>query len=397
MRCLTVYLVSLLFLYLRFNGAALSKSIFSPALQFCMLGIGGICLISFTILWKYKEKWIIYLWTNILAYTVYLTMEMRDGGGIGWGGWCLAVLLLFSELLTLRKIRILRVSRAVLTAIACLTVYVVSDQTYVYVLLAILVAGILLMDHWHAYYELAVTYTLARFVVKDLPFTLSLPVFVAVLLVGILLVNNLKRLCGRMPLVYNWGILLGQIASYLFLMLPIYRRSYLAHFCMLVFGLSVIVLILQEKYHLECRCKLFIMELFLAYLVLTVRLDSAVISSILLMMIALTGVVGGFVLKQKSARICGLIFSLLVCGKIVLYDFKGGSTIQRIILFLMTGAIALTIGGIYIILEKKMRKKRFLSQQEAENENEIHGHIGGRSDDIGIDRVRDGSDSGDDR
>lgn len=397
MLCLAVYLISLFFLYLRFNGAALSKSIFSPALQFCMLGIGGICLISFTILWKYKEKWIIYLWANILSYTVYMTMELRDGGGIGCGGWCLVVLLLFSELLTLRKIRILRVSRAILTAIACLTVCMVSDQSYVYVLLAILVAGILFVDHWHAYYELAVTYTLAWFVVKDLPFTLSLPVFVGILLVGILLVNNLKRLHGRIPLVYNWGILSGQIVSYLFLMLPIYRRSYLTHFCMLVFGLSVIVLILQEKYHLECRCKLFITEFFLAYLVSTVRLDPAMISSILLMAIALAGVGGGFVLKQKSARICGLIFSLLVCGKIVLYDFRGGSTIQRIILFLVTGVIALMIGVIYIILEKKMREKRFLSQQEAENENEIYCHIGGRRGDPGIDRVRDGSDSGDDR
>lgn len=357
MLCLAVYLVSLFFLYLRFNGAALSKSIFSPALQFCLLGIGGVCLISFTILWKYKEKWIVYLWTNILAYTVYMTMELRDGSGIGWGGWCLVVLLLISELFTLHKIRILRVNRAVLTAVACLTIYVESDQTYVYVLLSVLVAGTLLVDHWHAYYELAITYTLACFVVKDLPFALSLPVFVGILLVGILLVNSLKRLRGRMPWVYNWGILSGQIASYLLLMLPIYRRSYLTHFCMLVFGLSVIVLILQEKYHLECRCKLLITELFLAYLVLTVRLDLAVMSSILLIVIALAGVGGGFRLKQKSARICGLLFSLLACGKIVLYDFRGDSTSQRVILSLVAGAIALVTGVVYIVLKKKMRGK----------------------------------------
>lgn len=358
--CFVVYLVSLFFLYLWFIGAALSRNIFSPALQFCMIGTGSICLVSFAILWKYREKWLIYLWFNILACTVYLTMELRDGEGIGWGGWCLAVLLLISELLSLhrRPTRLLSVCRAVLTATACITVISVSGKVYVYVLLAILLAGIFLVNHWHTYYELAATYTLAWFVIKDLPIMLSLPVFVGVLFVGILLVNNIKRLRGSKPLIYNWGILVGQIMAYLFLLMPICRNFYLMYFCMLIFGLSIIVLILQEKYQLNCECKLFVAELFLAYLALTIHLNPSVIASILLMAVALAGVIGGFRLNQKSARICGLLFSLLACGKIVLYDFRGGPTIQRILLFLVAGVIAMIIGGIYIILEKKMREKR---------------------------------------
>lgn len=356
--CFAAYLASLFLLYLRFNGAALSRSIFTPALHFCVLGMGGICLVSFTILWKYREKWFIYFWLNISAYTIYLTMELRGGESVGWGGWCLVVLLLLSELSAFCKIRVLRVSRAVLTAIACITVTAVSDQAYVYALLAILSASFLLVNHWHAYYELAVTYTLAWFVTKNLSVMLSLPVFVGILFVGILLVNNIKWLRGRMPLIYNWGVLSGQIIAYLFLLVPIYRNFYLMYFCMLIFGLSIIILILEEKYHLKCECKLFVAELFLDYLVLAVYLNPPVLTSILLMAIALAGVGGGFWLNQKSARICGLLFSLLVCGKIVLYDFRGESTIQRILLFLATGAIALIIGVIYIILEKKMREKR---------------------------------------
>ena len=181
--CFTAYLVSLFLLYLRFNGVALSKSIFTPALHFCVLGMGGICLVSFTILWKYREKWFIYLWVNIMAYTTYLTMELREGGSVGWGGWCLVVLLLISELLSLCKIRMLRVSRAVFTAIACITVTAVSDQAYVYALLAILLSGFLLVNHWHAFYELTVTYTVAWFVTKNLPVMLSLTVFVGILFV----------------------------------------------------------------------------------------------------------------------------------------------------------------------------------------------------------------------
>ena len=161
-----------------------------------------------------------------------------------------------------------------------------------------------------------------------------------------------------MPLICNWGILSGQIAAYLFLMMPIYRNLYLMYFCMLILGLSIIILLLDEKYHLKCECRLFVAELFLDYLVLTMYLNPPVLASILLMVIALAGVGCGFWMNQKSARICGLLFSLLVCGKIVLYDFRGGTTIQRILLFLVTGTIALIIGGIYIILEKKMSKNR---------------------------------------
>ena len=356
--CLAVYLVSLLFLYLRFNGAALIKSIFTPSLHFCVLGIGGTCLVSFTILWKYREKWLIYLWGNIFAYTAYLTLELRGGEDVGWGGWCLAILLLVSELLAFCKVRVLRVNRAALTVIACITVTAVSDQAYVYALLAILLSGFLLVSHWHAFYELTVTYTVAWFVTKNLPIMLSLPVFAGILFVGILLVNNKKWLRDRMPLIYNLGILSGLIATYLYLLMPLYRNYYLMYFCMLIIGLSIIILILDEKYHLNCKCKLLVAELFLDYLVLTMYLNPPVIASILLMAIALAGVGCGFWLEQKSARICGLLFSLLVCGKIVLYDFRGGSTIHRILLFLVTGAIALTIGGLYIILEKKMSKNR---------------------------------------
>ena len=356
--CLAVYLVSLLFLYLRFNGAALIKTIFTPALHFCMLGIGGACLVSFTILWKYREKWFIYLWGNIFAYTTYLTLELRGGEDVGWGGWCLVILLLVSELLAFCKVQVLRVNQAAFTVVACITVTAVSGQAYVYALLAVLLTGFLLVNHWHAFYELIVTYTVAWFVTKNLPIMLSLPVFAGILFVGILLVNNKKWLRDRMPLIYNWGTLSGLIAAYLFLLMPLYRNYYLMYFCMLILGLSIIILILDEKYHLNCKCKLLVAELFLDYLVLTMYLNPPVIASILLMAIALAGVGCGFWLDQKSARICGLLFSLLVCGKIVLYDFRGGSTIHRILLFLVTGAIALMIGGLYIILEKKMSKNR---------------------------------------
>ena len=71
--------------------------------------------------------------------------------------------------------------------------------------------------------------------------------------------------------------------------------------------------------------------------------------------------------KKKSVRIYGLVLSLLVCGKIVLYDFMGAPTLQRTILLFSVGVMALVISGIYIILEKK----NALDQNAPKKEEEI--------------------------
>ena len=98
------------------------------------------------------------------------------------------------------------------------------------------------------------------------------------------------------------------------------------------------------------------MAIFLTYMALVVRTSLPVMNSILLMLIALVCVGTGFYAKEKRVRIYGLVLSLLVCGKIVLYDYRGAATLQKMILFLTVGIIALIIAGIYIVLEKKNSK-----------------------------------------
>ena len=84
-----------------------------------------------------------------------------------------------------------------------------------------------------------------------------------------------------------------------------------------------------------------------------VKTQLPVINSILMMLVALISVAAGFVEKKKNIRIYGLVLSILVCGKIVLYDFMSVPTLQKMLLFFAVGVIALLIAGIYIVLEKK--------------------------------------------
>ena len=122
---------------------------------------------------------------------------------------------------------------------------------------------------------------------------------------------------------------------------------------MLVFGLATIVLGFQEKYHMNFSFKGMITAVFLTYMAFIVKTQLPVINSILMMLVALISVAAGFVEKKKNIRIYGLVLSILVCGKIVLYDFMSVPTLQKMLLFFAVGVIALLIAGISIVLEKK--------------------------------------------
>lgn len=330
-----------------------------PALLFAMLGISAMGLICFMVLNRYKEKWVLFYFGIIMFYQVSLAVRDYHHPDNIANIWYLLGLFVLVRLMSLLKVKAVRGADAVLTLLICTHVLALSDKWYSYMLLAALMLSSFAVNYWHAYYELLVTYTLAFFVIKELPLILKPTVFVGVLFVGILVVNHVKWMRGKYPVIYNAVILAGQSLCYLVLLGQRYRNSYVTYLCMLVLGLAIITLVLQEKYQLKCPHQLLIIELFLSYMILVMRLRYSFVTSILLMVVAvLVGVAGGFLMNQKSARICGLILSILVCSKIVLYDFSGGPVKQRIFLFLAVGVLALVIVGIYIVLEKRTQKKR---------------------------------------
>lgn len=329
------------------------------ALNMTMLSFTAIGIICFALLARFKEKWFLFYFGNITLYLVYLALEdshYNEGSVASF--WCLLGLLVLVKILAFAKIKAVRVMEVILTFWSCIAAMFYPEKWCNYVLMAVLVLSVFTVNYWHACYESVVTFALAVFVIQELPLMLKPPVFVGILFVGLILVNHIKRLRGPYPLIYNSVMVTAQALSYLVLTGHMYRNSYITHLCMLVLGLGIITLILQERYHLQCRFKLLLVELFLAYMALVLRLPYAFITSILLMVIAAVGVAGGFLTRQKSARICGLVLSILVCIKIVLYDFRGGPALQRIFLYLAVGVLALVIAGIYIVLEKKTKEKQ---------------------------------------
>ncbi len=338
------------------------------AIVLVLAGLAAVCVLCFFLLRGMWEKWLLYYFGNLVLLEI-VTALGRNHEAV----WCVLLLLVAAKLLSLSRSQYLRGSEAVITGVATLTVFVVPEHVASWLILGVLLGGLALVRYWHAYYEVLATYTLAMFAVFRLTsfVGLKLVVFTGILFLGLFLVGHVKKLQGRYPLVYLVCNLTGLAGCYLTLMLPAYRGLFIVWFCMLVFGICIITVGLGEQPWFPFDRKLPAAELFAAYMVLVLGI-TPVIGSVLVMVIALAGVAAGFAFGQKGTRICGLILSVLVCGKIVLYDLRGGEPLQRILLFLSVGILALVIAGIYIVLEKKFPGGKKGEDQSCEN-SEVDG------------------------
>lgn len=321
-----------------------------------LAGLAAVCVPAFLVLWKHREKWFVYAF---LSMAILLTAPSYD---LFYAHIFYLALLLITKLFTLKKPQalLLKLTDGVLTAVVCLEALYLqaggaAEMTWPGsgMMLAGVILSILFINYWHGYYQLLLTYTTAFYLSFSVPPMMKLPIFTGVLFLGILAFNNVKRWRGNRILLFNGFALSGQIICFLLLLHPVYRNSYLTYLSMLVFGLATIVLTFREGYRMNFQGNSMITAVFLTYMALIVKLPSPIVNSIFIMLIALLSVGAGFFERKKSIRIYGLVLSLIVCGKMVLYDFMGAPTLQKTILFFAVGVIALVIAGIYIVLEKK--------------------------------------------
>ena len=126
----------------------------------------------------------------------------------------------------------------------------------------------------------------------------------------------------------------------------------------------MIVVAFRERYGLALPKKYLLLAGFLIYMILTSHFKTPVIVSILLMVVAIGCVAAGFLFRDKVYRICGLIMAILVCVKLVVYDFGELESLPKAILFLTVGVIALCISFIYIYLEKREDREEKIQNEE---------------------------------
>lgn len=315
-------------------------------------------LIAFIVLGAMKapEKWHIYCYINFMAFTMYFfdmfgISFLSEGRGIEMAA-CFVILLVISKLLSFKGNMYVKVCDAILTFFTCLLL-MASKGIDSYILLGGVLFGILCISKWRTYNEVLLITALTVYTAMQMPSMLRLPAIVGILFVGMLLFNHFARLHDRYIIVFNAFALGVQAVCYMFLMNPVYRNAYITYLCMLVFGAATIVLIFQKRYNMDFKLKNLVLAIFLTYMGFIFKSSEPILNSIILMVVALVCVGTGFANRQKFLRIYGLVLALMICVKMVLYDFMDAATLQKIILFFVVGVIALIIAGIYIILEKK--------------------------------------------
>ena len=185
-------------------------------------------------------------------------------------------------------------------------------------------------------------------------FELAPALVVGILFLLLFAFNNVKWWRADKQVVYNLGAVVLLFVAAFFT--PIIAGP-VNTLLIALFGTATVVLRFTDKYEMDFKLKYLVLVLFWSYMVLQTEFEVSLISSLLLMVIAITSVIMGFVLSRKEVRVYGLVSSLFVCLKVLFYDFGETPIQERMLLFLLVGVIILSISFIYILLEKKMTNR----------------------------------------
>lgn len=96
--------------------------------------------------------------------------------------------------------------------------------------------------------------------------------------------------------------------------------------------------------------------IFLSIMVFTFPIETAVIVSGILMLLSIASIGIGFYCREKSVRVYGLVLSLIICAKTILYDFYSAELSTKISAFFVVGILILVISFVYFKLENSNRE-----------------------------------------
>lgn len=305
------------------------------------------CLLMFLILRKSKLKWISYYGAIATAWMAYVLCGSELQNVI-----CILSVFVISKLLS--RVSALKISELVITAYTMIAflVHINSESWYPYALVTVFLLSVLALYHYKVLYQLMITFVTCVFVINRMWEISLLPATIfGVLFLFLLLFNYVKKWQGKRQKVYN---VFSLICMSLCCLTAMFLKDNLNNIIMTLIGTTVIVFVFNERFRMECRLKYLILSMFWTYMALISDIETAVITSSLIMVVAIISVIVGFVSERKEVRVYGLIVSILTSLKIMFFDFSDTPILERMLLFLIVGVIILAISCIYIILEKKM-------------------------------------------
>lgn len=304
--------------------------------------------VVFFILWGTDErKWIQYYFTTAIVVLFNGFSDYRLETTIG-------IIAIFVLTRLLYKVKDLEVLDCILTIIMVLQGLYMCKTWYVIPFAAVLLLSAFVIKRCAVFHEIVLSVGFVVGLCCQFDGNWTLPACVGILLFFFLLFNHLPWLKEVKQLPYN--ITNISLAGVLCLC-TVFCDQYYYNAITMVIGAVMIIVAFRARYGLAVPKKYLLLAGFLVYMIFTSHFETSVIVSILLMVVAIGCVAAGFLLKDKVYRICGLVMAILVCVKLVVYDFGELESLPKAILFLTVGVIALGISFIYIYLEKREDKE----------------------------------------
>ena len=144
----------------------------------------------------------------------------------------------------------------------------------------------------------------------------------------------------------------------------------------LIIGVGAIIVVISPEYGLSCRGKYIIMGIYLTYMAFALRIENLWIS-IVLMVIALLLIALGCKFSRFEVRVYGLCLALCDCVKVAIYDYHDAESVQKMVVFLIVGILAIMISIVYMMLEK--HEKSLRSAEEAQMAAAGNGFVGAQA------------------
>ena len=311
----------------------------------------------FFILWgSDKRKWIQYYFIAAIVVLFNGFSDYRLETTIG-------IIAVFVLTRLLYKVKDLEVLDCILTIIVVLQGLYMCKTWYVIPFAAVLLLSAFIIKRYAVFHEIVLSVGFVAGICCQFDGNWTLPACVGILFVFFLLFNYLPWLKEIKQLPYN---ITNVSLAGLLCLCTVFCEEYYYNAITMLIGAVIIIVAFRARYGLAVPKKYLLLAGFLVYMIFTSHFETPVAVSILLMVVAIGCVVAGFLLKDKVYRICGLVMAILVCVKLVVYDFVELESLPKAILFLTVGIIALVISFLYIYLEKKEDKeeKEELSKNE---------------------------------
>lgn len=308
-------------------------------------------LLLFILFRKSKLKWLQYWMLSFQVLLLYGTAVLNEefywwSFGMVLGAFTLSKLLF--------KVKLLKVSELVITLwTACIALYYFKEfhPATSFTLLIAFALALAMISAWRSLYEEVFIFLLESFILIQFRNDLTPAIMICILFLGMVGFNYIPYFRDKCTRYYNY-INLG-IMGCLYLVAAFFKNPY-SYGIILLLGITFILMMFQDKFGMGFKVKNIILILFACYMVLIWELPIPIAKSAILMFIAIGAVIAGFIIREKRLRISGLVLTLTVCGKMVIYDFASAATFEKMLVFLIVGLIALAISGIYVALEKKI-------------------------------------------